>query len=801
MSKFLIVFFVAFLVFASFLFVNLILAEEEPPPETPPTPPPACVPGPEVCSSSPPYRCNDFAVYKCANNFCGKAGGAMEQGIEWYECVNWFCSNGCSSSGGTNVVSGPHGPDQIKPYGSVPDYQICPATYNNWGTAPSTPQCSGACYPAPDLKPLDDADLLPKNVSDGSKYKLPINFGWEDNVEKEVAKSPNFCTVGSYEFNIVNPPLSKIVTDTQLQTVDDSAYKLECQIKSGGDYLWRVRACLNAGGEDCGEWPNGQSFGTNLAPELIAPYDADWAGLDMGGTSTPTTLDWCDVEKAESYRLGVYIIQGGQKVCHPNLLAAKNGREFCDSWVLRKQRRDPEQIEKTLFSDFLDEDMYFFTGTTTYAWEILTCTDDSGIDCGEPSQQWTFKTSEKAAVETFLVAPPDDPQGLKPVGFPLVLDWRKDAGINSWWYKIDSKQELARTSRSRSFDYPELSLNTFYQWQALSCFDYEGKKCQNSWSDIYTFKTTGQPPNLTYPATEAAGIPIPVNFKWDAVSGAKSYVFEIKGEEKITDKPEITFDFPDLLQETNYSWRVKTCIRDNGQVCGNYGSSQNFKTFRISPPLSPTYPQNRGMLFTDEHFLSWEKVVGAKAYQYEVKLLSKAAEEQSQDCSVPPLKTELVNSSYTELGCLGRYQWQVRSCLDQNCQETSNWSNSWTFTFLEGGMSQGGLVPCGRATDNQKTPWNEREPCQIKHLFLSIKIILDFLLFRITPIILVLLTIATAVTLYTALGQAIAMAQIMSLWKAAGIGLSLIFFAWTLVNVLLKLTGFNIGIFGNWYNL
>src|SRR3989344_634279 len=309
-------------IFTAFLFLGVISVFAivgdscpEPPCEEPPPP---CVPGPEVCSSSPPYRCNDFAVYKCANNFCGKAGGAMEQGLKWYDCVDWECSDGCNSTNGTYIVGGPHGPDQIGPYGMVPDYRICPAAYNDWGTSPPTPECSGSCYPAPELKPLNDALLLPKNVFDGLKLKLPINFSWEDNVAKEVAKAPNFCTVGSYEFNIVDPPLSKIATDTQIQRTKDPVYNLECLLKSDTDYQWRVRACLDAGGTDCGDWPDSQDFSTSLAPELISPYDPDWEGTtSTKNVALPITLDWCDVEEAQTYRLNLYVVSGGEKICHP----------------------------------------------------------------------------------------------------------------------------------------------------------------------------------------------------------------------------------------------------------------------------------------------------------------------------------------------------------------------------------------------------------------------------------------------------------------------------------------------------
>ena len=48
--------------------------------------------------------------------------------------------------------------------------------------------------------------------------------------------------------------------------------------------------------------------------------------------------------------------------------------------VLRKKRTDIEQLEKTVPSDFLDEDLSFFTKDTTYLWEVATCLDDSGLN-------------------------------------------------------------------------------------------------------------------------------------------------------------------------------------------------------------------------------------------------------------------------------------------------------------------------------------------------------------------------------------------------------------------------------------
>lgn len=769
--KFFIISLLILLILGFFLFFYFILAYydddetdfSEPSPEEPPSEEPP----PEEKDKEPVCNPCDKTYYRCT---AGCDGELQEQTCE--EC----CGGGCS---GWSTIE------------DCSSWQMCDASARSCS-------CEGECLETPENPRYYDnptyGDLPDKNKGNSNIF-LPVKLDWDDVEGWGKEDGPQ-----SYAMRITTS------TGAFSDILDKSEYiPGACRLPSNKTSGWEVKACCGADGTNCGQESN-WNLSTNLAPELVSPYDPDWVGpTSTKNVALPTNPDWCDVEQASSTLLRVYVLQGGEKICHPNLLSTKEGKEFCDPWIIRKTRRDIEQLEKTLFSDFLDEDMYFFAATTTYLWEVATCLDDSGLNCKDFSQQWTFTTKEATSSEAFLASPPNDPSGQKPVGLPLILDWRKDAGINSWQYKIDSKQGITNVSQSRSFDYPELSLNTFYQWQALSCFDYEGKKCQDSWSETYTFKTTGQPPNLIYPASGAVNIVIPVNFDWQDAGGAKSYIFKIQGAglslEKPVDKSEFSLDYPDLKMLTDYTWQVKTCAREKGQVCGQYGSPQNFKTFRISPPKNPSYPQNGGMLFTDEHFLSWEKVLGAKAYQYEIKLLSVSPEEKSQECSVPPLKTSLANSDYMELGCLGQYQWQTKACLDVNCREASEWSSSWTFTFLEGGTGSGGLVPCGRSKDNPNTPWSEREPCEIKHLFLSIKIIFDFLLLRVMPIILVLLTIATGVMFYTSLGRAFTMAQIISLWKAAGIGLGLIFFAWTIVNLLLRFAGYNISIFGNWYSL
>jgi len=111
------------------------------------------------------------------------------------------------------------------------------------------------------------------------------------------------------------------------------------------------------------------------------------------------------------------------------------------------------------------------------------------------------------------------------------------------------------------------------------------------------------------------------------------------------------------------------------------------------------------------------------------------------------------------------------------------------------------LVPCGRSSDNPDTPWNERDSCQFKHLFILFKNIIDFLLWRVTLIILLLLVIATAIIFYFSIGAPALIIDSRGVWRAAGKGYAIIFMSWIIINLVLNILGYQIGIFGQWWQI
>ncbi|MFQ6049467.1 MAG: pilin [Candidatus Paceibacterales bacterium] len=153
---------------------------------------------------------------------------------------------------------------------------------------------------------------------------------------------------------------------------------------------------------------------------------------------------------------------------------------------------------------------------------------------------------------------------------------------------------------------------------------------------------------------------------------------------------------------------------------------------------------------------------------------------------------------------LGNYSWAVRSCDDAAGSSCGAWSSVPPEVFEIGSAPPKllkGLVPCGRLYDNPGTEIIESKPCEFADIFLLFKLVLDFLLWRVGPIILVLLVLAVGITSYFALGSPSTIAQVKSILRTAIVGYGIIFLAWLIVNLFLVILGYRIGIFGRWWEI
>ena len=425
--------------------------------------------------------------------------------------------------------------------------------------------------------------------------------------------------------------------------------------------------------------------------------------------------------------------------------------------------------------------------------------------CSNFGQKWGFNTTSTLPGEEFKLL---SPSNNSVISLPVEFRWTRPTGIQSFRYEIGPFSGTTTMTRV-SFDCcPGLNVDTLYNWRVKPCSNPDVTNCED-WTPFWQFRVTGARPNLISPTNGATNIVIPVNFDWDDVPGAASYKFQISKDnfatvfkEIITLTSETRLDDPILEMSTSYWWRVQTCAHSNGTVCGNWSQPiRNFSTFQISAPIN-LLPPNGTLIDQDTINLSWNRTEGAKSYRYII---------------YAPAGTELVNKIVSsnsirhfsiEFKEIGIYNWKVQSCLDVNCSpgKVSGFSavQNFNLSFIAPPEKRGGLIPCGRIHEDPDTPcppFCERERCQIHHLFILFRNVLEFLLFKVAFILMVLISFIAGFFFYISKGDANVIFKVRSLFKSAAIGFLIIFFSWLVINLFLAAIGFKFQLFGHWWEL
>lgn len=242
----------------------------------------------------------------------------------------------------------------------------------------------------------------------------------------------------------------------------------------------------------------------------------------------------------------------------------------------------------------------------------------------------------------------------------------------------------------------------------------------------------------------------------------------------------------------------ENCTAGDTQCFNNYPSCLGSLPYTPpSPPLlaAPTiiYPKNNSEVYAGEFELKWSNT-WANFYKYSVQ-------------GNGEIKEEKIIGNYLSKKIygleLGNYSWAVCSCSSasgENCI-CSSLANFQIVPVPPEFL--GGLVPCGRKYDDPNTPLpiNESAPCEYKHIFLLFNNVLNFILWRLGLIVLVLLILTIGMVSYFSMGSPSTMAKVKSVLRSAGIGYGIMFLAWIFINLILSLLGYQINIFGHWWQI
>ncbi|MDP2735149.1 MAG: hypothetical protein Q8P12_03005, partial [bacterium] len=493
-----------------------------------------------------------------------------------------------------------------------------------------------------------------------------------------------------------------------------------------------------------------------------------------------------------------------------------------------------------------------FTKETKYRWHIATCLGPGAQHCGPFSDKESFTTnSTYNGVPGFIIPAPEPVEPLydpsKPEEIPIAgfrdrLAWDTPGeGANcGHFHRVtitrESNGAVIRALDMGSFalDFPleELSdpqknskqeqlwegLDEVYSWNAEPCFirDKENIDCEGTLSETWRFRTAGaSPANLQTNVSEAVAV------SWDASPKAASYRYRVAEDdgfsavvgEFVAQEASAVLSWPTLLPETTYWWQVAACVDTQGTICGERTDPVQFTTLPLTPPAAPENPEDGGQLFLPGS-VSWQPSLGASFYQYQIAYSSLAPDETLEECSAkqgtqiipepgdaPPITDQ--TSFFLNERCTGTYQWQVRACADSECTLATDWSESalWTFTGQDLPAEGFGLVPCGRDSNNPDTPYNEKEACQTKHVGFLLQNILDFVLWRLSLIVLAAFAVFVAVFTYFSMGTPETLARIRLVFRSFLFGFLLMILAWAIVNIVMALLGFQVALFGRWWEL
>jgi len=625
-------------------------------------------------------------------------------------------------------------------------------------------------------------------------------------IDGNLGKERDYPFTPPFEYNQVGDSLSVNVKGNRF-TAD------HCMLKPNSEHIHTVKACCNPDGTECGpkaKW----SMTTSDGMEVLSQGAEDGTSEDTAEIIYQlehANLRWCpkwfEIKEGVFLPPDRYEIEVQQKLpffwfwqrykTHP-LVGAMEGDRIIITANPPIETSPRTYIENSTSLLFTKSDYAY------YRWRVRACKKD----CTEFTPWRYIKIHDEVIIDKpFIQHPADDPEGKNPIGWPINFEWRASLGANSYIFELydeenkllhrevvqNAPSEEGKITRLHSITLPkdgvELELNKRYRWRVKSCWDTEANLCEKEWSERH-FKTTGRAPNLQFPENNAVDAPIPLTLKWERIPGAKSYVINFNDNETVVTNNKVNVDYSILKSGTQYSWSVKSCNDVKGEKCGEKSETWYFQTLKLKEPeiLGPLADTS---FFSDKHNyaqLSWGKVLGARYYKINVS------------CGGDVIYKDITQNTKVSipLKCIGDYSWTVTPCIDEKCEDFGPPINS-SFTLQEG-KGKAGFVPCGLSYNDPDTPWNEAEPCRASHLFVILKIILDFLFWNLMPLVLVVMTVVSGVIFYISLGDPNVVAKIKGVWSSVGKGLLIMFFGWTAITIIMAIMGYT-GIFGPWWQV
>jgi len=340
---------------------------------------------------------------------------------------------------------------------------------------------------------------------------------------------------------------------------------------------------------------------------------------------------------------------------------------------------------------------------TDYWWRVRAKNE---VGWGSYTSWSKFTTIIDTPAVVTLVSPTNESRGLLE---PIALIWNSESLAETYSLQVAMNEDftsmIVDTSglTDTTFVFDNLNDLTQYYWR-VKAVNISG---ESEWSEVWNFKTLGEPTVVTqlYPEENEVNIPIEFTFSWtkaqdqmkpiiiggnkllkgkvgkETINGSKTisnYWFELTSDTSSTAMiidstlTDTTKQVSELSNLTDYWWRVRA---KNEVGWGSYTVWSKFTTIIDTPSVvTLVLPSNesRGLLMPIE--LRWNVESLAEAYNLQV-----ATDEGFSSMVVDT--SGLADTSFVlnNLNDLTQYYWRVKAV---NVGGESVWSEVWNFKTL-----------------------------------------------------------------------------------------------------------------------
>lgn len=384
-----------------------------------------------------------------------------------------------------------------------------------------------------------------------------------------------------------------------------------------------------------------------------------------------------------TYGRGIWEIDLAEPVDSPTLVLPSNGVKFFDltqinfDWddVANADAYDFQLSDESNFSNLIVDENdvalseYLYTGTLAYNknhyWRARTIKNSLKSDW---SPVFTFKTK----IQVPQLTSPANASVDRDVD--VSLKWLVSDGADSYLLELSNNDSFTDLNVSKEvtgleYQLSELDFNSPYWWRVKA----KNSDGETDWSSTFTFGTTIADPILQSPEFSKRMLDTNGVLKWKEVEGASTYDIQASIKDDFSDNildvtghSSNTILYSGFEKATTYYWKVKA---SNANSTSNWSDFWMFSTLLDYPTL--VSPDSNSFFIKPPLTLEWTDYDYALSYKFQYS--------KSIDFSEVITEFNISNNfiEITELDFATTYFWRVKI---QTEQDTSEWSDIWTFT-------------------------------------------------------------------------------------------------------------------------